>query len=49
MQITSKSDQIVKFLSGILIILFLIAMAYIWVQSGHYHFGTNQIHIHLDM
>ncbi|MFK5987188.1 MAG: hypothetical protein QM479_17410 [Pseudomonadota bacterium] len=49
MQIISKPEQIVKFLSAILIILFLIAMAYTWVQSGRYHFDTNQAHLHMDM
>lgn len=49
MQIIYKPEQIVKFLSSILIILFLIAMVYTWVQLGHYHFDINQAHLQLDI
>ena len=49
MQILSKPEQIVKILIRILVSLFLIAMAYAWFQSDHYHFDSNQAHLHMDM
>jgi hypothetical protein len=47
MQNRSKAEQIAKILNGILVSFFLIAMTYIWIQSGHSHFDKSQAH--LDM
>ncbi len=49
MQIISKPEQIVKILIYMLVGIFLIAMTYTWIQSGHYHFDTNQVHLQMDM
>lgn len=39
-------DIIVKGLISILLVFFVIAISYLWVQSGNYHFDTDQTHLH---
>jgi|GEM_PF-2124795 len=46
MRYLTNPDVIVKILSGILFVLFVVSVVYIWIQMGHYHSDTNSIHIH---
>lgn len=46
MLIKTSPDIIVKVLLSILIILFVFAISYLWIQTGHYHFDKNKTHLH---
>ncbi len=49
MQTLFKPEPVVKILSTILFICFIVAIGYIWVQLGHYNFDNNKAHLHVDM
>jgi len=49
MRYLANPDLIVKILSAILFVLFVISVIYIWIQMGHYHSDTNSIHIHTSV
>jgi len=49
MRYVSNPDLVVRILSGILFVLFIISVAYIWIQMGHYHGDTNSLHIHTSV